>query len=272
MNDAVTIPRLHDGQRRVVDEAGRFNVLLCGRRFGKTVLGRERASRETLDGGKVAWFAPDYTYLDRPGRPVSRPRPGNRAGERAKAQALVENGRRTPRLHARQGGAGTGRALRPGDHRRGGDRRRSSGASGRRASGRPSFERPARRGSSRPRKGETTRTGLRARASRATIQSSGIVANAVVDEPHVPREEIEAQRGQLPDWIFAQEYEAILGRRRRQPDLLDGSRPRGACARPRRRSSSASTSRRASTGGVIGLDRRLRGRLGAVVWTGVCGT
>jgi hypothetical protein len=34
MKDNVTID-LHDGQRRVIDERKRFNVICCGRRWGK---------------------------------------------------------------------------------------------------------------------------------------------------------------------------------------------------------------------------------------------
>lgn len=56
----VTLPRPHLAQARVLAEAGRFNVMACGRRFGKTLLGVERASRAALDGYPVGWFAPSY--------------------------------------------------------------------------------------------------------------------------------------------------------------------------------------------------------------------
>ena len=62
----VTIPTLHPAQAQVAAEAARFNVVFCGRRWGKTVLGRKRVTEIALAGGKAAWFAPDYTYLERP--------------------------------------------------------------------------------------------------------------------------------------------------------------------------------------------------------------
>lgn len=56
----VTLPRPHTAQARVLRDAGRFNVLVCGRRFGKTLLGIERAARTALDGYPAGWFAPTY--------------------------------------------------------------------------------------------------------------------------------------------------------------------------------------------------------------------
>lgn len=63
MEVVVKLPRLHEGQRQVLGEARRWNVLVCGRRWGKTVLGRELAVRSALGGGLVAWGAPGYRYL-----------------------------------------------------------------------------------------------------------------------------------------------------------------------------------------------------------------
>lgn len=45
-------------------EARRYNVLACGRRFGKTKLGIDRLIRPALDGHPVGWFAPTYKILD----------------------------------------------------------------------------------------------------------------------------------------------------------------------------------------------------------------
>lgn len=56
----VTLPRPHAAQARVLAEAGRFNVMACGRRFGKTLLGMERAAKTALDGYPAGWFAPTY--------------------------------------------------------------------------------------------------------------------------------------------------------------------------------------------------------------------
>lgn len=54
---------LHPGQAQVVAEAARFNVLNCGRRFGKTTLGLDIAAVPLADGQPFGWFAPSYKYL-----------------------------------------------------------------------------------------------------------------------------------------------------------------------------------------------------------------
>lgn len=55
-------PRPHPAQARVIAETKRFNVLCCGRRWGKTELGMDRVCRTALAGGKAGWFAPTYKY------------------------------------------------------------------------------------------------------------------------------------------------------------------------------------------------------------------
>lgn len=68
----VTRPTLHGAQAQVVREAQRFNVLQCGRRFGKTTLGVDVMLDPALDGYPVAWFAPTYKLLDEVWREVVR--------------------------------------------------------------------------------------------------------------------------------------------------------------------------------------------------------
>lgn len=64
MTEAVVrLPRLHGGQVEVRDGAARYNVLMCGRRWGKTVFGVERIADAALRGQSTAWFAPTYKYL-----------------------------------------------------------------------------------------------------------------------------------------------------------------------------------------------------------------
>jgi hypothetical protein len=53
----------HVAQMRVIQEAKRFNVVCCGRRWGKTVLGMNRLILPALHGKPVAWFAPNYRVL-----------------------------------------------------------------------------------------------------------------------------------------------------------------------------------------------------------------
>ena len=60
----VQLPKLHDGQRRVLAEAKRYNVLACGRRWGKTTLLEDLAVNAAIDGKRVGWFAPNYALLE----------------------------------------------------------------------------------------------------------------------------------------------------------------------------------------------------------------
>ena len=54
---------LHPAQMQVLRQAKRFNVVCCGRRWGKTVLGMDRLIHPALEGKPVAWFAPNYRLL-----------------------------------------------------------------------------------------------------------------------------------------------------------------------------------------------------------------
>ena len=63
---------LHVGQLQVLRESARFNVLECGRRFGKTHMGIQLAIEKVFDGAEVGWFAPTYRYLADPWREIER--------------------------------------------------------------------------------------------------------------------------------------------------------------------------------------------------------
>ena len=56
----VKLPTLHPAQQQIRREARRFNVMCCGRRFGKNVLLQDVAIRAALAGQPVGWFAPSY--------------------------------------------------------------------------------------------------------------------------------------------------------------------------------------------------------------------
>ena len=59
------LKRPHAAQRQVLDGADRFNVVACGRRWGKTEMGIEHLALPTfLAGQPVGWFAPTYKLLD----------------------------------------------------------------------------------------------------------------------------------------------------------------------------------------------------------------
>jgi hypothetical protein len=59
----VGLLRLHPNQRKVKGEANRFNVVACGRRWGKTVLGNRLVCDAALNGQTAGWFAPEYKLL-----------------------------------------------------------------------------------------------------------------------------------------------------------------------------------------------------------------
>jgi predicted phage terminase large subunit-like protein len=62
VNFDLRIPKRHAAQHEVMRTARRFNVLSCGRRWGKTTLGLDLLITEpggALDSQPVAWFAPN---------------------------------------------------------------------------------------------------------------------------------------------------------------------------------------------------------------------
>lgn len=59
----LALPRPHDAQAIVLDGRARFNVLQCGRRWGKTSLGVIALIEAALAGKPCAWFAPTYKML-----------------------------------------------------------------------------------------------------------------------------------------------------------------------------------------------------------------
>lgn len=68
----ISLSRPHEAQRQVLAEAARFNVLACGRRWGKTVLGANLALQAALGGRPVGWFHPTYKMLGDVWRDVTR--------------------------------------------------------------------------------------------------------------------------------------------------------------------------------------------------------
>lgn len=57
---------------RVMREARRFNVVACGRRWGKSTMGEDRLIGPALEGRPVAWFAPTYKESEEPWRDLKR--------------------------------------------------------------------------------------------------------------------------------------------------------------------------------------------------------
>ncbi len=54
---------LHQAQREILAKSKRFNVIKCGRRFGKTELTQELAVETMLQGYPVGYFTPTYKDL-----------------------------------------------------------------------------------------------------------------------------------------------------------------------------------------------------------------
>lgn len=62
----VRLPKLHAGQMAIKEAKSRFNVLQCGRRFGKTTMGQILMAESALEGWECGWFAPTYKFLSDP--------------------------------------------------------------------------------------------------------------------------------------------------------------------------------------------------------------
>jgi predicted phage terminase large subunit-like protein len=60
---ALHLHKQHAGQMLLTREKARFNVVVCGRRWGKTRDAIDRATDTLLDGKPVGWFNPNYPNL-----------------------------------------------------------------------------------------------------------------------------------------------------------------------------------------------------------------
>lgn len=65
----IVLNNLHDGQKQIIKNRKRFNVVACGRRFGKTALAEQLIIDDNqlaiglLHGSKIAYFCPTYKML-----------------------------------------------------------------------------------------------------------------------------------------------------------------------------------------------------------------
>lgn len=62
----------HRAQIEILAGSKRFNVLACGRRFGKTELGVDRALEAAERGSNVGWFSPTYKLLSEAWRELKK--------------------------------------------------------------------------------------------------------------------------------------------------------------------------------------------------------
>jgi len=64
MKKEIVLPKLHINQKKVLKESQRFNVLDCGRRWGKTVFAVNLISETAIQGYPAGYFAPTYKLLE----------------------------------------------------------------------------------------------------------------------------------------------------------------------------------------------------------------
>ncbi len=60
----IELTRLHETQQQCIDQAKRFNVINCGRRWGKTRLGIDLVIEALVHCQPVGWFSPTYKMLE----------------------------------------------------------------------------------------------------------------------------------------------------------------------------------------------------------------
>jgi hypothetical protein len=60
----ITLNELHNSQQQVMSQSKRFNVLCCGRRWGKSKLASNLLCETALDGKPTGYFTPIYKLLD----------------------------------------------------------------------------------------------------------------------------------------------------------------------------------------------------------------
>lgn len=89
------VPKPHQAQREVLREARRYNIVVCGRRWGKTTLAVRLAILKAIRGYPVGWFAPTYKLLSDAWREIYR----------RSASVIVRSNKQEMRLEFPTGGA-----------------------------------------------------------------------------------------------------------------------------------------------------------------------
>ena len=60
MRAEVKLHKPHDAQRAVLESAARFRVLMCGRRFGKSLISQDISIESGIEGKYIAYITPNY--------------------------------------------------------------------------------------------------------------------------------------------------------------------------------------------------------------------
>jgi len=61
---AIELPKPHEGQRNVLESKARFRVLMCGRRWGKSLISKQYTITESLAGNINAYITPTYSLAN----------------------------------------------------------------------------------------------------------------------------------------------------------------------------------------------------------------
>ena len=56
----IKLPEPHNAQRTVLNSKARFRVMMCGRRFGKSLISQSISIENGLNGKRVAYLTPTY--------------------------------------------------------------------------------------------------------------------------------------------------------------------------------------------------------------------
>lgn len=94
LNDKLVIPH-EGGQQAIMADDHRFQIVCCGRRFGKTVVAAKKALRRTRDKGSMVWWvAPTYAVVKRGYREVLRQLPDGVLDHVPPQESAFDAGRR----------------------------------------------------------------------------------------------------------------------------------------------------------------------------------
>lgn len=68
----IKLPKLHESQVEIINSAKRFNVVCCGRRFGKNIIAEDLLVKGALSGKLVTHIEPSYKMLSEVWRDLTR--------------------------------------------------------------------------------------------------------------------------------------------------------------------------------------------------------
>jgi len=87
-----SFPAPHESQLAVIESAKRFNVLNCGRRYGKTEMGKRLLAERAAQGQRTAYLAPSYPMTHQFYREMADALYGRTKGNEANKRIGFPNG------------------------------------------------------------------------------------------------------------------------------------------------------------------------------------